>query len=154
MPRKPRQLRAELRRAGFLVIRQEGSHETWEHPSHTDSWFTLAGSDGEDAKPYQERQVRDALESLRQRDTQGGAWLMNTCPRYSILIQWSAEDQAYLVMLPEWEGRYHNPVTHGDTYQQAVERAVEVLTMFVEIAAERGEALPAPHLYADADTAA
>jgi antitoxin HicB len=79
---------------------------------------------------------------------------MSTSPRYSVLIQWSDEDQAYLVMLPEWEGRNHNPVTHGDTYQQAVERAVEVLTMFVEIATERGESLPAPQVYADVATVA
>lgn len=77
---------------------------------------------------------------------------MSEQPRYSVLIQWSEEDQAYLVILPEWEGRYHNPVTPGDTYQEAVERAVEVLTMFTEIAHERGEALPAPHLFADAAT--
>jgi predicted RNase H-like HicB family nuclease len=69
---------------------------------------------------------------------------------YSIPIQWSDEDQAYLVMLPEWGERYHYPVTHGDTYQQAVDRAVEVPTMFVDIATERGEPMPMPHLYAHA----
>lgn len=36
-------------------------------------------------------------------------------PRYSMLIQWSEEDTAFLVTLPEWEGRVYNPVTHGDT---------------------------------------
>jgi predicted RNase H-like HicB family nuclease len=69
--------------------------------------------------------------------------------RWSMLIQWSDEDNAFLVTLPEWEGRYHNPVTHGDTYQQAVERGVEVLAMIVEIATERGESLPVPRVYAE-----
>jgi predicted RNase H-like HicB family nuclease len=45
-------------------------------------------------------------------------------------------------------------VTHGDSYQQAVQRAVEVLTMFIDIATERGEPMPAPHLYAVAATVA
>ena len=33
--------------------------------------------------------------------------------RYSMLIEWSDEDQAYLVTLPEWAGRVIMPVTHG-----------------------------------------
>ena len=36
--------------------------------------------------------------------------------RYSMVIQWSEEDDAFLVTLPEWEGRVFNPVTHGETY--------------------------------------
>ena len=39
---------------------------------------------------------------------------------FSMVIQWSADDQAYLVSLPEWEGRVLNPVTHGDSYEDAV----------------------------------
>jgi hypothetical protein len=30
-------------------------------------------------------------------------------PRYSMVIQWSDEDRASLVSLPEWEGRDSNP---------------------------------------------
>ena len=32
----------------------------------------------------------------------------------------SHEDQAYLVILPEWAERVLGPVTHGDTYEGAV----------------------------------
>ena len=56
MPRKLRELRAELRRAGFVLAHTTGSHETWRHPSGAK--LTLAGKDGADAKPYQERQLR------------------------------------------------------------------------------------------------
>jgi len=56
MPRKLRELRAELRRAGFILAHTTGSHETWRHPSGAK--LTLAGRDGADAKPYQERQLR------------------------------------------------------------------------------------------------
>ncbi len=58
MPRKLRQLRADLRALGFAPIRQVGSHQTWQHP--TGAKVTLAGADGADAQRYQERDLRDA----------------------------------------------------------------------------------------------
>lgn len=63
--------------------------------------------------------------------------------RYSILIVWSDEDHAYLVTLPEWEQQYGSPVTHGETYEDALANALVVLAMYVAIASERGENLPA-----------
>jgi antitoxin HicB len=53
---------------------------------------------------------------------------------YSMVVEWSEEDQAYLVTLPEWEGRVFNPVTHGDTYEEAVARGHEVLELLVSSA--------------------
>ena len=44
--------------------------------------------------------------------------------KYSILIQWSEEDQAYIAFLPEW-GKYAR--THGESYEEALENAKEVL---------------------------
>ena len=44
MPRKLRELRAELRRAGFAIARVAGSHETWRHPNG--QRVVLAGADG------------------------------------------------------------------------------------------------------------
>lgn len=58
MPRKLRELRADLRRAGFRIVRQTGSHQTWEHPDVPEVGVTLAGKDGDDAQRYQERDVR------------------------------------------------------------------------------------------------
>ncbi len=67
---------------------------------------------------------------------------------YSMLIQWSDQDQAYLVTLPEWKGRVFGPVTHGDTYEEAVRNGSEVLEMLVESARESGEPLPEPRVFA------
>jgi predicted RNase H-like HicB family nuclease len=39
---------------------------------------------------------------------------------YSVLIEWSEEDQAHVVILPEWTDRVIMPVTHGDIYNEAV----------------------------------
>ena len=65
MVRKLRQLRADLQRAGFAVARQTGSHQTWQHPDVPGYSLTVAGADGADAQPYQERDVRDALARAR-----------------------------------------------------------------------------------------
>ena len=67
---------------------------------------------------------------------------------YSMLIQWSEADHAYLVTLPEWAGRVFGPVTHGDTYEEAVSNGREVLALLVEVAREDGQPLPTPHVFA------
>ncbi len=72
MPRKLRELRADLRSAGFYIDHHTGSHQGWKHPLLTGLSANLAGKDGADAKPYQEREVREALRRLRQVQ-QGGS---------------------------------------------------------------------------------
>ena len=68
--------------------------------------------------------------------------------RYSMLIEWSEEDQAYLVMLPEWADRVMMPATHGDTYSEAVKNGQEVLELLVESTTQDGEPLPTPKVHA------
>jgi predicted RNase H-like HicB family nuclease len=67
---------------------------------------------------------------------------------YSILIEWSEEDQAYLVILPEWADRVIMPATHGHTYDEAVANGQEVLKLLVESAAQNSEPLPSPKIHA------
>ena len=55
---------------------------------------------------------------------------------YSILIQWSEEDQAYIASLPEF-GPY--ALTHGATYEEALKNGQEALDLLME------ETLPLPH---------
>jgi antitoxin HicB len=61
---------------------------------------------------------------------------------YSMLIEWSEADQAYLVTLPEWAGQVVMPATHGSTYEEAVQHGQEVLEMLVDSALRDGEQLP------------
>ena len=61
---------------------------------------------------------------------------------YSMLIEWSEEDQAYLVTLPEWADRVMMPATHGSTYGEAVQHGQEVLELLVNSALRDGEPLP------------
>lgn len=59
---------------------------------------------------------------------------------YSMLIEWSAEDDAYVVSFPEFLGAH----THGATYGEAVQNAQEVLTLLVETFEQEGKPLPQP----------
>ncbi len=67
MPRKLRELRADLHKNGFARLKRRGKadHEVWKHP--TGAQAGLDGKDGQDAKPYQEREVRNAIEQAKMR---------------------------------------------------------------------------------------
>jgi hypothetical protein len=69
MPRKLRELRADLRRAGFRNRGGKGRHENWEHPLVAKP-VGLAGKDGDDAQAYQEKAVREALEDLARKQSE------------------------------------------------------------------------------------
>lgn len=60
---------------------------------------------------------------------------------YTIIIQWSNEDECFVVSLPEWGEFCH---THGDTYEEALKNAQEVLEMLIESSLEDGLPLPQP----------
>jgi predicted RNA binding protein YcfA (HicA-like mRNA interferase family) len=64
MLRKIRQLKADLRKAGAFQVSQEGSHTKWYHPLVPTSTLILSGHDGDDAKPYQEKAVRNLLRKI------------------------------------------------------------------------------------------
>ena len=59
---------------------------------------------------------------------------------YTMIIQWSDEDQAYLVMFPEFPFAQ----THGETHEAAARRGEEVLRLLVEDYEKRGQPLPRP----------
>jgi predicted RNA binding protein YcfA (HicA-like mRNA interferase family) len=61
MPRKIRQLVTDLTRAGFVVVAGgKGSHRKFRHPQVPGS-VILSSGDGDDARYYQEKQVRNAI---------------------------------------------------------------------------------------------
>ncbi|MEL7226142.1 MAG: type II toxin-antitoxin system HicA family toxin [Cyanobacteria bacterium J06576_12] len=64
MPKKIRELKKALRKAGFECRRIRGSHERWIHPKLPELPVTLAGKDSKDAKYYQEKLVSEALTKL------------------------------------------------------------------------------------------
>jgi predicted RNA binding protein YcfA (HicA-like mRNA interferase family) len=70
MPRKIRELKAEIVREGFVYLskRGKGSHERWRHPLLRKT-LTIPGKDGDDVPLYLEKQLAKlltALEELRE----------------------------------------------------------------------------------------
>lgn len=65
MPRKLIELIKDLKDAGFYEIKGggKGSHRKYGHPKFH-SIVTLSGHSGNDVKHYQEKQVKNAIESI------------------------------------------------------------------------------------------
>lgn len=111
MPKKIRELKILLRRAGWVQVSGgKGSHSKWRSVGEVNAMSVAK----------------------------------NNQPRYSVIIQWSQEDECYVVSLPEW-GPYAK--THGDTYEQAARNAQEVLEMLMENENGHPVVLPAPLLF-------
>jgi predicted RNase H-like HicB family nuclease len=66
---------------------------------------------------------------------------------YSIVIEWSDEDQAYVVILPEWADQYAMPVASGTTYEEAAARGRNALENYIQFAREDGKPLPQPRTF-------
>jgi predicted RNase H-like HicB family nuclease len=68
--------------------------------------------------------------------------------RYSMLIRWSEEDGVYVLTLPEL-ARFTlgNPVTHGETYEEAARNGLEALRALVGSLEDDGFRLPEPDVY-------
>jgi predicted RNA binding protein YcfA (HicA-like mRNA interferase family) len=64
MPSKIKQLIKDLERAGFVNRGGKGSHRNFVHPKVTKP-ITIAGKLGDDALPYQERDVKKAIEESK-----------------------------------------------------------------------------------------
>jgi predicted RNA binding protein YcfA (HicA-like mRNA interferase family) len=65
MPKKIRQLVADLESAGFGQVQGgKGSHRKFRHPRFPGA-VILSGKDGDDAHHYQEKQVRSAIREAR-----------------------------------------------------------------------------------------
>ena len=64
MPRKIRDLIADLEAMGFVDRGGKGSHRNFVHPKVTKT-VTISGNLGDDAKHYQEKAVRAAVEEAK-----------------------------------------------------------------------------------------
>lgn len=60
--------------------------------------------------------------------------------RYEIIIFWSKEDQAYLAEVPELPGC----MADGDTYQEALSNAEQIIREWIETTQKLGRSIPEP----------
>ena len=67
MPKSIRELKRSLEKSGFTLLpkRGKGSHTYWVHPLLTNP-VILSGKDSKDAQPYQEKDVLEALKTLKE----------------------------------------------------------------------------------------
>jgi predicted RNA binding protein YcfA (HicA-like mRNA interferase family) len=64
MPRKIKELIADLERAGFTYRSGKGSHRQFSHP-RVRHFALISGKSGDDAQPYQEKHVREKIEEAK-----------------------------------------------------------------------------------------
>lgn len=64
VPLKIKKLRAALARSGFIERPGKGSHTVWIHPAIPEAPVTISGKDGDDAKPYQLKDVQNVLRKV------------------------------------------------------------------------------------------
>ena len=60
--------------------------------------------------------------------------------KYELIIYWSDDDQSFVVEVPELPGC----MADGQTYEQAVENAQQIIEEWVETARELGRPIPEP----------
>jgi predicted RNase H-like HicB family nuclease len=60
--------------------------------------------------------------------------------KYEMIIYWSEEDQAYIAEVPELAGC----MADGNSYQDAVNNAEQVIKEWIEAALELGRHIPEP----------
>lgn len=66
---------------------------------------------------------------------------------YKMVIEWSEEDQAYIVTLPEFWKDGLIGHTHGSTYEEAAREGTEMLELVIETWKGQGRPLPEPKLF-------
>jgi predicted RNA binding protein YcfA (HicA-like mRNA interferase family) len=67
MPKKIRELKQMLLKAGFICKSGKGSHTKWYHPL-LQGIVTISGKDGNDAKPYQQKDVNNAIQIVQENE--------------------------------------------------------------------------------------
>jgi predicted RNase H-like HicB family nuclease len=63
-----------------------------------------------------------------------------------MLIEWSVEDDAFIISVPELPGQH----THGATYEEAVRQGRDLIDSLILWTLQDGKSLPAPRVFATA----
>ena len=64
--------------------------------------------------------------------------------RYSMMIQWSDEDQLFLVTIPEFSEQVMMPCTHGKTREEAIRNGEAVIERYLDAWQSEGVDIPQP----------
>ena len=61
--------------------------------------------------------------------------------KYRVTIAWSQKDECYYAYLPDFAEEIMHSVTHGDTYQLALQNALEVMEELILHFQAKGKSL-------------
>ena len=61
-----------------------------------------------------------------------------------MIVQWSDDDQLFLVTIPEFANLVVMPCTYGKTREEAIHNGEEVIEMYLEAWQAEGESIPEP----------
>jgi predicted RNA binding protein YcfA (HicA-like mRNA interferase family)/predicted RNase H-like HicB family nuclease len=127
MPRKIREIIADVERAGFVNRGGKGDHRNFVHPKVAQP-VTIAGNPGDDVKRYQARGT----------DCHRGVEEMKKSARYVKIVEWSEEDQCYVGSSP---GLIYGGC-HGDDEKQVFEELCQIVEEAIELYEQDGKPLP------------
>ncbi|MBD2424727.1 type II toxin-antitoxin system HicB family antitoxin [Phormidium sp. FACHB-1136] len=65
---------------------------------------------------------------------------------YSMILEWSEDDQLFLVTVPEFADQVVMPCTHGKTREAAIRNGEEVIAMYLEAWQTEGIPIPKPKI--------
>ena len=65
---------------------------------------------------------------------------MVTVMQYGVILRWSAEDEAFIVEVPELPGC----AADGETYQEALSNVEVIIDEWIETAQSLGRSIPEP----------
>lgn len=165
MPRKIRQLKADfLWKAGFVELpdRGKGSHSVWAHATLGGRSLTIAGNDGDDAREYLEKQVRQAIARTHTPDLSYREQSMATqhtydnvakeeldlAQRYPMHMERSPEADAFIVSFPDAPG----VKTHGATRVEAAEMGEDAIITWLTAMIDSDRPILPPSPYAGSET--
>jgi antitoxin HicB len=64
--------------------------------------------------------------------------------KYTMVIQWSEEDQLYLVHFPDFPQQHF--ITHGKTYSEAASKGQEALSGLIAVLKDNNQPIPEPSI--------
>ena len=134
MPPKIKELIVKLEYAGFKNRGGKGSHRNFIHPNIPKP-ITLSGKNGDDAKHYQIRSVKIAIE-----ESQRGITKMKDSAKYIKIVEWSEEDQCYVGSAP---GLIFGGC-HGTKEKDVFDELCQIVDETIELIKKEGKSLPPP----------
>ena len=135
MPRKVRQLIADLEKAGFVNRGGKGNHRNFVHPKG--QRLTISGGAGDDAFPYREGQMHRRIRGIKAMKT---SELKAKAARYMKIVEWSDEDGCFVGSAPPLIGQ----CCHGKDETKVYSQLCRIVEEWIAILETDGRELPEP----------